>query len=74
MTEAEARQEAQRCMNCGECSQCMECVSACAPKCIDFTQKPTSLSINVGAVIVSTGFKILDPATKELLGYVGTPT
>jgi heterodisulfide reductase subunit A len=69
MTEAEARQEAQRCMNCGQCSQCMECVSACAPKCIDFAQKPTSVSIDVGAVVVSTGFKILDPATKELLGY-----
>ena len=69
MTEAEARQEAQRCMNCGECSQCMECVSACAPKCIDFAQKPTSLSIDVGAVVVSTGFNILDPATKELFGY-----
>jgi heterodisulfide reductase subunit A len=47
----------------------MECVSACAPKCIDFAQKPTSVSIDVGAVVVSTGFKILDPATKELLGY-----
>jgi len=69
MTEAEARQEAQRCMNCGECSQCMECVDACAPKCIDFAQKPTPMSLNVGTVIVSTGFKILDPATKELLGY-----
>ncbi|MDE2495937.1 MAG: FAD-dependent oxidoreductase [Alphaproteobacteria bacterium] len=69
MTEAEARQEAQRCMNCGECSQCMECVNACPPKCIDFAQKPAPLSIRVGAVVVSTGFKILDPATKELLGY-----
>ncbi len=69
MTEAEARQEAQRCMDCGECSQCMECVSACAPKCIDFTQKPSRLSLNVGSVVVSTGFKILDPAAKELLGY-----
>ncbi len=69
MTEAEARQEAQRCMNCGKCSQCMECVGACAPKCIDFAQKPTPLSINVGTVVMSTGFKILDPATKELLGY-----
>ncbi len=69
MTEVEVRQEAQRCMNCGECSQCMECVSACAPKCIDFSQKPTPLSINVGTVVMSTGFKILDPATKELLGY-----
>jgi heterodisulfide reductase subunit A len=69
MSEAEARREAQRCMNCGECSQCMECVCVCAPKCIDFTQKPTSLSLNVGAVVVSTGFNILDPATKELFGY-----
>ena len=69
MTEAEARQEAQRCMNCGECSQCMECVSVCAPQCIDFTQKPIPLSLNVGTVVMSTGFEILDPATKELLGY-----
>jgi heterodisulfide reductase subunit A-like polyferredoxin len=69
MTEEQARQEAQRCMNCAECSQCLECVSACAPKCIDFSQKPAPLSLNVGTVIVSTGFKILDPETKELLGY-----
>lgn len=69
MTEAQARQEALRCMNCGECSQCMECVSVCAPQCIDFAQKPIPLSINVGAVVMSTGFEILDPAAKELLGY-----
>ena len=69
MSEEEARQEALRCMNCGECSQCMECVSVCAPKCIDFSQKPTPVSLNVGSVVVSTGFKILDPATKALLGY-----
>jgi heterodisulfide reductase subunit A len=69
MTEAEARQEAQRCMDCGACSQCMECVSVCAPNCIDFAQKPTPLSLNVGTVVVSTGFKILDPATNALLGY-----
>jgi heterodisulfide reductase subunit A len=73
MTEDEARQEAQRCMDCGECSQCMECVSACASGCIDFSQKPTPLSLNVGTVCVSTGFKILDPATKPLLGYERYP-
>lgn len=69
MTEEQARQEALRCMNCGECSQCMECVNVCPPKCIDFAQKPTPLALNVGSVVVSTGFKILDPAAKELLGY-----
>ncbi len=69
MTEDEVRSEALRCMNCAECSQCMECVAACAPKCIDFSQKPAPLSLNVGTVCVSTGFKILDPASKPLLGY-----
>jgi heterodisulfide reductase subunit A len=73
MTEEQARQEALRCMNCAECSQCMECVSACASGCIDFSQKPTPLSLNVGTVCVSTGFKILDPATKPLLGYERYP-
>lgn len=69
MTEEEVRSESLRCMNCAECSQCMECVAACAPKCIDFSQKPTPLSLNVGTVCVSTGFKILDPGAKQLLGY-----
>ncbi len=69
MTEEDVRREAQRCMNCAECSQCMECVNACAPKCIDFNQKPTPLSLNVGTVCIATGFKILDPGAKDLLGY-----
>jgi heterodisulfide reductase subunit A len=69
MTEEQARQEALRCMNCAECSQCMECVNVCAANSIDFSQKPIPLSLNVGTVCVSTGFKILDPATKPLLGY-----
>lgn len=69
MTEEDVRQEAQRCMDCGECSQCMECVSVCAPKCIDFGQKPAHRSLNVGTVVVSTGFQILDPAAKEMFGY-----
>jgi len=47
----------------------MECVSVCAPQCIDFTQKPQPRSITVGAVVLSTGYDILDPAAKELLGY-----
>ncbi len=69
LTEAEARREADRCLNCGECSQCLECVRVCAPQCIDFSQKPEPRSLTAGAVVLSTGFKILDPAAKELLGY-----
>ncbi len=73
MTEEEARKEAHRCMNCGECSQCMECVSVCPAFCIDFTQRDQKLDFTVGAVVLSTGYEILDPSAKELLGYGRIP-
>ncbi len=73
LSEQEAREEANRCMNCGQCAQCMECVRVCPADCIDFTMKPEKLSLRVGTVIMSTGFKILDPAQKELLGYGRIP-
>ena len=73
MTEEEAREEAHRCMNCGECSQCMECVNVCPAFCIDFTLRPASKQLTVGSVVLSTGFEVLDPAGKELLGYGKIP-
>ena len=73
MTEAEARQEAHRCMNCGECSQCMECVNVCPAFCIDFKMQERPRSLTVGTVVLSTGYEILDPAAKELLGYGEIP-
>ncbi|MEN7973842.1 MAG: FAD-dependent oxidoreductase, partial [Verrucomicrobiota bacterium] len=69
MTEEEARQEAARCMNCGECSQCMECVNICPAFCIDFKMKERPKSLTVGSVVLSTGYEILDPGAKDLLGY-----
>ena len=73
MTEAQARHEANRCLNCGECSQCQECVRVCPAFCIDFDMKPKSLQFRVGSVVLSTGYEILDPARKELLGYGTLP-
>ena len=73
MTEAEARKEAHRCMNCAECSQCMECVNICPAFCIDFSLRARSKSFTVGSVVLSTGYEILDPGAKELLGYDTLP-
>ena len=73
MTEEEARQEAHRCMNCGECSQCMECVNVCPAFCIDFKMKERPKSLSVGSVVLSTGYEVLDPAAKKLLGYGRIP-
>lgn len=69
MTESEARASANRCLGCGECSQCQECVKACPADCINFNMKPDQMELTVGSVIVSTGYEILDPGGKELMGY-----
>ena len=68
-TETEARMAASRCLDCAVCSQCQECIKACPPKCIDFSMKEKVSSITANSVIVATGYKIMDPAAKELLGY-----
>ena len=68
-TEDEARAAANRCLSCGGCSQCRECVRVCPADCIDFTMRDEHLTVEVGAVILATGYEILDPGRKELLGY-----
>ncbi len=73
MTEKQARHEANRCLDCGQCSQCQECVRVCPAFCIDFDMKPKQMQLRVGSVIMSTGYEILDPGLKPLLGYGTIP-
>jgi heterodisulfide reductase subunit A-like polyferredoxin len=68
-TEEEAIAAANRCLSCGGCSQCQECVRVCPAHCIDFSMRDEHLSVDVGTVILATGYEILDPGKKELLGY-----
>lgn len=68
-TEDEARAAANRCLSCGGCSQCQECVRVCPADCIDFTMRDEHRTFEVGTVIIATGYEILDPGRKELLGY-----
>jgi len=69
MTEAEAQAEASRCLNCGVCSECMACVSVCEAKAIDHTMTPTEEVVQVGSIILATGYDLLDPAPIQPLGY-----
>jgi heterodisulfide reductase subunit A-like polyferredoxin len=69
LSEEKARWEANRCLNCADCSQCMECVNVCPADCIDFGMQPEPMKFCVGSVVMATGFRILDPAGKDLLGY-----
>ncbi|XUX01306.1 MAG: FAD-dependent oxidoreductase [Dehalogenimonas sp.] len=69
LTEAQAITEAARCLNCAGCSDCRQCVAACEAKCIDFDQKPETVELEVGNIIVTTGFDTFDPSTISRYGY-----
>lgn len=64
-----AIEEAQRCLNCGVCSDCRECVKACEPKAIDFEQEDKFVEVEIGSIIVATGFDVFDPAPISQYGY-----
>jgi len=69
MTEAEALSEAARCLSCGTCSECLECLGACDRGAINHEMKDEILNVNVGTIILATGFKDFDPSIAPELGY-----
>jgi len=70
MTEAEARYGAGLCLDCGVCSECGECVAACPVEdCIDLRAQDQTSRIEVGAVVVATGFKLFAADLKPQYGY-----
>ncbi|MFI5261624.1 MAG: FAD-dependent oxidoreductase [Candidatus Limnocylindrales bacterium] len=70
MTEAEARRGAGLCLDCGICSECGECVDACpVDECIDLRARDQVLEVEVGAVIVATGFKLFAADLKPEYGF-----
>lgn len=68
-TEEQARVEAQRCLACGVCSECYRCVDACKPHAVDHSLGETYSDLQVGAVILATGFDEFDARRKYELGY-----
>ncbi|MGD8881079.1 MAG: NAD(P)-binding protein [Desulfobacterales bacterium] len=68
-SEAEAQKESQRCLNCGICSECMECVRVCEPQAIDHTMQPQEIEVNVGSIILATGYDAFDPTQMKQYGY-----
>lgn len=67
--EENAKTEAGRCLECGICSECYQCVEACEPNAIDHAMQPEELEIDVGTIIVATGFDLMDPTPMTQYGY-----
>ncbi len=53
----------------GKCGTSPACLDACQPKAIDFKQKDTLLKKEVGAIIVATGYDLMDPTSLYEYGY-----
>jgi len=53
-----------------QCVHCYKCVSACGKlDAIDFSQQPEEVDLDVGSIIVATGFETFDPAVIPEYGY-----
>ena len=67
--EAVAKAEAERCLSCRRCLGCKLCEEACKPGAIDYLQGPEEVKINVGSVVLATGFEEYDASLRPELGY-----
>ncbi len=65
----QAQREASRCLNCGVCVECYECERVCEPGAIVHNMKETEEEIEVGQILATTGFDLMDPSVMPQYGY-----
>jgi len=60
-----------RCMTVdrGNCIECKLCTKMCQARAVDFAQQPRDVDLNVGAIIIATGFDQYDPTEIVEYGY-----
>ncbi len=68
-TEEQAVAEAKRCLDCAICSECFECVRACGPGALLHDERDEEFEVEVGAVVMATGFDLHDPGKASEYGY-----
>lgn len=67
--EAAAKREAARCLTCGVCVECWECSRVCGPMAINHLAEDKVRELEVGSIIITTGFKVFDAALATQYGY-----
>ncbi|MFB0564358.1 MAG: FAD-dependent oxidoreductase [Candidatus Aminicenantaceae bacterium] len=67
--EEEAVREASRCLNCGICIECHECERVCEAKAIDHHMEDEIEEINVGQILIATGYNTLNSDSLVPYGY-----
>ena len=61
--------EAKRCLNCGLCSECLECVKVCEQQAINHDMQEEYVEVEVGSMILATGYEQFDPSVIPQYGY-----
>jgi heterodisulfide reductase subunit A-like polyferredoxin len=69
MTEDEAFLGAARCLDCGICSECHACVDVCPADAIKLDMVGEDVEVDVGSVVLATGFKLFPADAKPQYGY-----
>jgi heterodisulfide reductase subunit A len=62
-------EEAKRCLNCGVCSECLECVKVCEQGAINHEMQDEFVEVDVGSMILATGYEQFDPSVIPQYGY-----
>jgi heterodisulfide reductase subunit A len=73
MSEENIRYSANRCLDCGGCAECHECIEACPAEAIHFDMRRENRELEVGSVVLATGFNLFDPKKKIAYGYERFP-
>ena len=69
MTEDQALHSATRCLDCGVCSECHACVDACPADAIKLDMRAEEIEVDVGSVVLATGFGLFPADAKPEYGY-----
>jgi len=67
--EKTAIEEAKRCLNCGVCSECRECAKVCDVGAINQEMEEEVVEVDVGNIILATGYDAFDPSPLYQYGY-----
>jgi heterodisulfide reductase subunit A len=68
-SEEQARTESSRCVVCGSCCECGLCVRECKAGAIDHGMTDKRETVDVGSIIIATGFDPMDPSRMTRYGY-----
>jgi heterodisulfide reductase subunit A-like polyferredoxin len=69
LAEEEALASASNCLNCGVCSECHQCRIVCPANAVDFDMRAEEREVEVGTVVVSTGFRLFPGELMERFGF-----